>query len=79
MDLHLKYSRRSNQSPKLDGYADADYVNDKDNHKSISGFCYFLFNDSSPVSYSSKKQSLVTLSIMEAETTVMMKATKEGL
>ena len=79
VDLHLKYSGRSNQSPRLDGYADADYANDEDNRKSISGFCYFLFNDSSPVSYSSKKQSLVALSTMEAETTAMTEAIKEGL
>ena len=79
LDLHLKFSGKSNQPPKLDGYADADYANDEDDRKSISGYCYFLFDNSSPVSYSSKSQSLVALSTMEAETTAMTDATKEGL
>lgn len=79
IDLHLKFSGKGNQPPKLDGYADADYANDEDDRKSISGYCYFLFDNSSPVSYSSKSQSLVALSTMEAETTAMTDATKEGL
>ena len=61
------------------GYADADYANDADDRKSYSGYCYFLFNDSAPVSYSSKKQSLVAQSTMESETIALSHAAKEGI
>jgi hypothetical protein len=67
------------KSPKLVGYADADYANDEDDRKSYSGYCYFLFNNSAPISYSFKKQSLVAQSTMESETIALSHAAKEGL
>jgi len=68
-----------NQSPKLIGYADVDHANDEDDRKSFSGYFFFLDNKSAAISYSSKKQSLVTQSTMESETVALSHAAKEAL
>jgi hypothetical protein len=47
------------------GYTDSDYVGDQDDRKSTSG--YVLMMNSSAISWSSKKQPVVTLSTTEAE------------
>lgn len=49
----------------LEGYCDADWGNDPDDRRSTSGFCWFL--GGSPVSWSAKKQPLVSRSSTEAE------------
>jgi hypothetical protein len=49
----------------LIGYSDSDYVGCKDDRKSTSGTCQFLGR--SLVSWSSKKQTSVALSTVEAE------------
>lgn len=49
----------------LVGYTDADWANDTTDRKSVSGYCFKLFNNL--ISWSSKKQSLVTLSSTESE------------
>lgn len=50
---------------ELTGYCDSDYGGDTVERKSTSGFIYFM--DGAPVSWSSKKQSVVALSSCEAE------------
>lgn len=67
---YLKYTKnlklsflKSNET--LTGYVDADWANDKDSRKSITGFCFKLFGNL--ISWSSKKQSMVTLSSTESE------------
>ena len=50
---------------KLIGYVDSDYAGDEDDRRSTSGYT-FLFGDGA-VSWSSKKQPIVTLSTTEAE------------
>ncbi|XP_013632421.1 PREDICTED: uncharacterized mitochondrial protein AtMg00810-like [Brassica oleracea var. oleracea] len=50
---------------KLVGYVDSDYAGDEDDRKSTSGFT-FMFGGGA-VSWSSKKQPIVTLSTTEAE------------
>ena len=60
-------SRGHGTSMQLDvcAYADADWANDKGDRKSISGWVAKLNGD--PVSWSSKKQRVVSLSTCEAE------------
>jgi hypothetical protein len=47
------------------GYADADWGGDLDERKSTSGYVFLL--NSGVISWSSKKHSCISLSIMEAE------------
>lgn len=57
-------SKKSEQSV-LTGFADSDYAGDLDDRKSTSG-CVFMMG-SGAISWSSRKQSIVTLSTNEAE------------
>jgi Reverse transcriptase (RNA-dependent DNA polymerase)/gag-polypeptide of LTR copia-type/Integrase core domain/GAG-pre-integrase domain len=77
--IHFCQIYSANQSPKLIGYADADHANDEDDRKSFSGYCFFLDDKSATISHSSKKQSLVAQSTMEAETIALSHAAKEAL
>ncbi|PNX80439.1 copia-type polyprotein [Trifolium pratense] len=63
MDLGIWYKR--NEKKKLVGWSDSDYAGDLDDRKSTSGYVYML--GSSAISWSSKKQAIVTLSTTEAE------------
>ena len=69
----------ANQSPRIVGYEDADHANDEDDCRSFSGYCFFLNDKSAPITYSSKKQSLVAQSMMESETVALSHAAKEAL
>ena len=51
--------------PTLVGYTNSDYAGDIDDRKSTSGYIFHL--GSRPISWSSKKQSIVTLSSTEAK------------
>ena len=51
---------------QLIGYSDVDWRSDINQSKSTSGYVFFLLNDSAKL-WSSKKQSYVALSTMEAE------------
>lgn len=59
--LVYKKSEKSN----LLGYTDSDYAGDRDDRKSTSGYA-FMFG-SGAISWSAKKQPIVTLSTTEAE------------
>lgn len=59
------------------GYCDVDWGNDPDDRRSTSGFCWFLGN--SPISWSSKKQSVVSRSSTEAEYRSLANAASELL
>ncbi|XP_019257220.1 PREDICTED: uncharacterized protein LOC109235521 [Nicotiana attenuata] len=63
IDFGLFYSSSNNFN--LMGYCDSDYAGDIDDRKSTIGFVLFLGD--SFISWSSKKQSVVTLSTCEAE------------
>ena len=52
-------------SEDLIGYTDSDYVGDQDDRKSTSGYVFLM--SSGAISWSSKKQPVVTLSTTEAE------------
>ena len=60
----------------LKGFTDADRVSQEHRHV-ISGYVYIL--DGGAVSWVSKKQELVTLSMMEAEYVTAMHTAKEGI
>ena len=64
LDLKLVYNRNEDAEP-LTGYADADWANDTFDRKSISGFVFEVYGN--VVSWSSRKQSTVSLSSTEAE------------
>jgi hypothetical protein len=76
---HFTLTYSASESLKLVGYADADHANDVDDRKSFSGYCFYLNQRSPPITYSSKKQSLVAQSTMEAETIALSLAAKEAL
>ena len=68
-----------NQSSKFIEYMNVNHVNDEDNHKSFSDYYFFLDDKNTPITYSSKKQSLVAQSTMESETITLSHAAKEAL
>lgn len=64
--INLGLFYRKSQDYKLVGYCNADYVEDRLETKSISGNCQFLGDNL--ISWSSKRQSRITLSTAEANT-----------
>lgn len=56
---------RKGGKEELIGYTNSDYAGDQDDRKSTSGYVFIL--SSGAVSWSSKKQHVVTLSTTEAE------------
>jgi hypothetical protein len=77
--IHFRQVYSASQSPKIVGYVDADHANDEDDLKSFSGYCFFLDDQSAPITYSSKTQSLVAQSTTESETIALSHAVKEAL
>lgn len=73
--LGIEYGPSTNYV--LTGYSDSDYAGDRNDRKSTTGYI-FLINDS-PISWSSKKQPIVTLSSTEAEYVALCSATKEAM
>ncbi|PKU77313.1 putative mitochondrial protein [Dendrobium catenatum] len=65
------------QSLLLQGYVDADWASNTQDHTSISGFCNFLGH--SPVSWQVKKQSTIARSSTEAEYRALATAASEVL
>jgi hypothetical protein len=59
----LVYDR--NSSNELVGWSDSDYAGDADDRKSTSGYVFMIGERT--ISWSSKKQPIVTLSTTEAE------------
>jgi len=57
------YKHEGNE--ELLGYTDSDYAGDLEDRKSTSGFLFLLSSEA--ISWSSKKQPVVTLSTIEAE------------
>lgn len=63
--LEFGITLAASRSLDLHGYCDADWGSDPDDRRSISGFCWYF--GSSPISWSSKKQPVVSRSSTEAE------------
>ena len=61
----------------MQGYTDANRGGDLDERESISGFVFLLNDD--PISWSSKKQSCIALSTMEAEFVAFSSAVWEAV
>lgn len=78
IDYELCY-RKSKDGLQLYGFSDSDWGQDPDNRKSVTGYCYKLNPDSSPISWKSRKQSTVALSTCEAEYMACSDATCEGI
>jgi hypothetical protein len=74
IDLELAFS--SDLSP-LVGYSDADWAGDIDTRRSTSGYVFGI--GTGPISWSSKRQSTVSLSNCEAEYIGQTQATKEAV
>lgn len=53
------------QELKLIGYSDSDWGRDLDERKSTTGYCFYIGD--AVLTWSSKKQAIVTLSTCEAE------------
>ncbi|MCH80155.1 copia-type polyprotein [Trifolium medium] len=64
LDLGILYKKRK-QSTELIAYSDSDYGGDRDDRKSTSGYVFML--GTGAISWSSRKQPIVTLSTTEAE------------
>lgn len=73
VDLGLKFKSQRNLSPV--GYSDADWAGDRDDRHSTSGNLFLMA--SSPISWMSKKQSVVALSSAEAEYIALSSAAQE--
>lgn len=71
----LKFVKTS--QPKLVGYSDSDWAMSND-RRSISGYAFKLCNESSMISWKSKKQTIVALSTCEAEYVALATATQEA-
>jgi len=65
LDYGLFYKKRKSERHELVGFSDSDYAGDVDDRKSTSGHVFLL--SGAAVSWSSKKQPVVTLSTTEAE------------
>jgi hypothetical protein len=61
----ILYKTKFNDELCLKGWCDSDYAGDLDDRKSTTGYVYML--GSGAISWSSKKQPIVTLSTTEAE------------
>ena len=73
-DYSLCYQRNDMQ---LKDYTDANWGEDLDERKSNFGFTFLLNNGA--ISWSSKKQSCIALSIMEAEFVALRTIVQEGI
>ena len=70
-------SRGINPDGKLVGWTDSSWADCKDTSRATSGYIYQLWNG--PISWSSKRQDLCTLSTAEAEYVGQANAAKEAL
>ncbi|KMQ92933.1 integrase core domain protein [Lasius niger] len=75
-DLGIEY-RSSGSESKLVGFSDADYAGDLETRRSTTGYLFSLA--SGPVTWSSRRQKIVTLSTTEAEYIAASSAAKEAV
>ena len=74
----LKYSSKlTGDALVIEAFSDADWANDRDDRKSVSGWVVKL--NGTPVAWSAKKQRTVSLSTCEAELYAMCEVFKEIL
>jgi len=74
--MGLLYTKNDESDGKaMIGYSDADWAGDANDRKSTSGYMFMV--SGAPVSWRSKKQTCVALSIAEAEYVALSQATQE--
>ena len=76
MDTKIVYKKHQ-EEPIPQGFADADFGNDVEDRKLISGYAFQVFGN--VVSWATKRQATVSLSSTEAELVALCAATKEGM
>eukprot|EP00253_Pinus_taeda_P028286 PITA_28286 len=64
-------------SPLLVGFTDSDWGGDPDDWKSIAGYVFTLRSE--PITWACKKQSVISLSLVEGEYHGVVEASKEAL
>lgn len=74
--MHLMYTRKDEATP-LVGYVDSDWANDPDDRRSTSGYLFEVYGNL--ISWTTKKQGLVTLSTAEAEYVAASQAVCEAI
>ena len=74
-NLGLIFKRQGNQ--RLIGYTDADFANDTEKRRSVSGFVFTL--NGTPISWKSRLQRTTALSTCEAELEALFLCAKEAL
>ncbi|XP_055916453.1 uncharacterized protein LOC129949190 [Eupeodes corollae] len=75
--LNLKLSYNRNGNSEVVGFCDADYANDLDERKSVSGYVFLA--QGGAISWGSRKQATVALSTAEAEYISMGVAVQEAM
>ena len=75
MDLALKYQKQEGEL--LIGYSDADWAGDCDNRHATTGNMFLMAGGA--ISWLSKKQVIVALSMSEAEYVALSSATQEAV
>ncbi|KAH9659867.1 hypothetical protein KPL70_024018 [Citrus sinensis] len=73
----LLYGKTKNEKIEVIGFADSDFAGDLDRRKSTSGYMFVL--NSCLISWKSSLQSVVALSLTEAEFIVTTEAVKEAM
>ena len=74
-ELAIKYQKLDNEN--LIGYSDADWAGDQDDHHSTTGNLFMMAGG--PISWLSKKQSIVALSTSESEYIALSSASQEAV
>jgi Reverse transcriptase (RNA-dependent DNA polymerase)/gag-polypeptide of LTR copia-type/Integrase core domain len=74
-EYKLHYGTSDNQILELVGYSDADWANDVDSRRSITGYVFMLGNNI--ISWATKAQPTVALSTVEAEYMAAAQAAQE--
>lgn len=75
IDYGIEY-RSGGSEPELLGFSDADYASDIETRRSTTGYIFHLSNG--PITWSSQRQKMVTLSTTEAEYVAAAAAAKEA-
>lgn len=74
-NMKLVYSRvHDSTTPVLVGFSDSDWGNNRDDHRSVTGYVFTL--NGTAISWSTRKQPTVILSSTEAEYMASARATK---
>lgn len=83
MNMGLTFGRETNWMSRdpppygLLGFADSNFAGDPEDRKSVMGYCFFL--NGAVVSWSSKKQRIVSTSTTEAEYIALGHASREAV